>query len=211
MDFKLRTILILLAVVITGVIISIYSVIMNVVQPLVEQMPTGVNMYAGGNIVSRETWLVNREHLAQSIISRQAHHDVFLSWDNTALLLPADIPHLHLTRRMIFPTAAQIAAAPMNVQNEILMRGGFVLLHPMRDADTAPVPNWDRINNENINNRVNILNVAGMPGSHYHVVQDFLTMRHPNVRTFRITQYLHDNGDAFFVFCVAGSGDILCY
>jgi len=216
MDFKLRTIIILLAIIFTGIIITYYAIIIHATQPIIEKIPTDVNMYAGGDIVSRDTWIVNRAHLAQAVISRQGHHDIFLAW-NMPAWPPPNIPTLtpvrfptELTMRMFFPTPAELNLpwVPQFVRDEVMIRGGYVLLNPAVDASTEAAPRWDRINNTLANRRVNTLNVAGMPGAHYAVVQHFIDVENPlntpaagDNRSFRLIQFQHDNGDAFFLVC----------
>jgi len=209
MEFNLRTILILLSIVVTGIMISFYALVINVTEPLAHQMPTGVNIYAAGNEVSRESWVVNRAHLAQTIIARQVHHDVLLYWPNHGYP-GVPITHQHLTMRLHFVTPTQFAAASSQVQLELESRGGIILLHPLRDSTTDVAAHWDQINNAIPNRRVNVVNVRGQAGMHYNVIDEFLE-RHPNpanfpqmyvppnaARSFRITQFQHDNGEAFF-------------
>ena len=168
---------------------------MNVAQPLGDLMPTDVNEYIGSTDISLDSWIINRAHLKQAIIARQVHHDVLLSWVH----LTPDISHEHIAMRIHFPTDVELAAASTQIQHEIIMRGGFVLLHPLRDTVTSAVnADWDTIYNPLPNRRVNVLNVHGQAGMHYNIMSEFLT-RHPDARSFRITQLNHDNGDVFFL------------
>jgi hypothetical protein len=216
MDFYLRTVIIILAIIVTGAMILMYSQVINSVQPLADQIPREVNNYAGGEAVSKKEWVVNRAHLAQAVISRQGQNDVFLSW-TFAAWPPANIPTYtparfptELTMRLFYPTAAEIATLPQYVQDEIRLRGGFLLLNPQVDLTDAAGAGPDRINNALPNRRVNVLNVRGTPGSHYLAVQHYLNVLHPTERSFKITQYQHDNGDAFFVICLTSVADVLC-
>jgi len=144
-DFYLRTILIFLAIIVTGIIITYYAFIMNVAAPLAEMMPDKVDSYAGSDAVSRETWVVNSSHLSQAVISRQSHHDVLLAWDNGGVANPANIPHLHLAMRFqeLDDGHPDWAAIPESARTEIILRGGYILLHPGRDTTALNPAPWE--------------------------------------------------------------------
>jgi len=187
--------------------VGMYAMVINVTEPLAERVPSTINNHTGEDRVSRETWVVHRDHLAQFVISRQPFHDILFEWHHPL----ADVPNMHLARRMYFPTALELETLTEFEQSRIDLRGGWLLMHPSRDYVTdLDEVQFYHINNALIENRVNMKNVHGMAGMHYHVVQEFLDI-HANARSFRVTQYQHDNMATFFVVCVAGSGSHYCY
>lgn len=215
MDIYLKTAIVLLSVIVASLFMLYYATVRNVVDPIVDMMPKVIDNNSNNSMLAEDGWMTDRNHLEQSIIAKQGKFSIYIQWNmNCGIPNNQRFPHDMSRRLHIFydqePEWNKSTLDPVGTvidgwgdldlkeRYDVILRGGYVLLNPAIDSSSDAVTNIMHINNAVLTNRVNVLDVSGMPGNHITIISQFLD-RHPDTKNFNIERFLKIDGDIFFV------------